>query len=150
MIDDKDNKFLSTNVKGMLQDTLDWMNERNTKLLDQGGVVGTPAEIKLFASLRGRQRSISDLARVIGISRQAVHNTVHKLIDKGLVELIPAPDNDRDKLVAVTQLGQETRKVAAKNLRQIEAEFESRIGKRKLEQLRAILLKHQQILEDSK
>jgi len=144
MTDKRTEDFLATSIKGLLQYTMEWMEARNTELLEQAGVVGTPAEIKLFASLRGRERTISELSRALGVTRQSVHNTVHKLVNAGLVQLTPSPNSKRDKLVVVTDQGQETRKLAAKNLRQIEQELAQRIGKQDLESLRAILLKHHQ------
>ena len=76
MIDNRSKQFLATNIKGLFNDTLEWMEARNAELRCGSEFEGTPAEAKLFATLRGRARSISDLARAMGLSRQAVHNTV--------------------------------------------------------------------------
>lgn len=123
-------------------DVQEWMENRNADLRKGSDFVGTPAEAKLFATLRGRQRSISELARVLGISRQAVHNTVHRLVAAGVVELIAAPDSNRDKYVHITKKGYEVQKMAAKNLRQIEKEFADSIGKENLELIRSLLIAH--------
>lgn len=142
MIDQRTRAFLATNIKGLLQDTLEWMEERNTALRSGSEFEGTPAEARVFAVLRGRERSISELARVIGVSRQAVHNTVHRLVESGVVEVASAPGNQRDKVVRITERGHDVQKMAAHNLRQIERELAKSIGRENLELLRSLLLQH--------
>ncbi|MEM7020709.1 MAG: MarR family transcriptional regulator [Pseudomonadota bacterium] len=144
VLDNKTKQFLATNIKGLMSDTLEWMEARNTELRAGSEFQGTPAEAKLFATLRGKQRSISELARVLGVSRQAVHNTVHKLIAAGVVELINSPSNQRDKLVRITERGHEVQKMAAKNLREIEEELADSIGRENLELVRRLLIAHLQ------
>lgn len=141
-IDKKNHEFLRKNIKGLMQDTLEWMEQRNAELRKDAGVNSTPAEAKLFASLRGEPRSISELARALGVSRQAVHATTKRLIAAGVVELTPHPSNRRDKLVTITQRGDSIRNMAANNIRVIEAELANSIGSDNLELLRAFLSKH--------
>ena len=134
-------RFLATNLKGLLQDTLEWMDERNAELRQETGFAdATPAEAKLFASLRGRDRSISELARSLGVSRQAVHHTAHRLVRAGVVTLTPAEHSRREKLVRITAAGRQAQKMAANNLQQIESEVAGHLSSKQLEQLRSTLV----------
>ncbi len=147
MIDNKTRQFLATSLKGLLQDTLEWMDTRNASLREGSKFEGTPAEAKLFATLRGKARSISELARVMGVSRQAVHNTVHRLVDIGIVELVAVEGNKRDKLVTITTEGHKVQKMAAKNLKRIEQDMAETIGAENVELIRSLLLKHLELTQ---
>ncbi|HEY4022517.1 MAG TPA: MarR family transcriptional regulator [Pseudonocardiaceae bacterium] len=57
-----------------------------------GAVIGTPL-------------SVSDIGRVMGISRQAVQRTADLLVGKGLVEYHDNPAHRRAKLVVLTEAG---------------------------------------------
>ena len=142
MVDENSKQFLATSLKGLLQDTLEWMEVRNSELRRGSEFEGTPAEAKLFATLRGRSRSISELARAIGVSRQAVHNTVHRLIEAGVVELVAQENSKRDKLVKITRKGTRVQAMAAKNLKVIENEMADRIGAKNVELIRSLLIKN--------
>ncbi len=141
ILDEADRAFLATNLKGLLQDVMERMDARNTELRDNTVFAdATPAEARLFAVLRGRERSISELARVLGVTRQAVHHTVHRLVDADVVELIPAEHSRREKLVCITPTGRKVQAIAAENLKKIEAEIARHIGEAKLSTLRALLI----------
>ena len=99
----------------------------------------TPAEIKLFNTLRGSKKSISDLSRVMGISRQAVHKTTHRLMEFGYIELTISPDNKRDRLVSITRKGLKVRERGAKIIREIEGKLSKNIGRDNLELIRDLL-----------
>lgn len=143
MIDDKDTRYLATNLKGLFQDMLEWMEERNAALRAGSGLgQATPAEAKLFATLRGRERSIADLARVLGVSRQAIHHTVHRLVEHGVVELVPSEASGREKLVRITAAGRSVQTLAARNLRKIEAELARSIGRENVTLIRELLVAH--------
>ena len=70
------------------------------------------------------------------MSRQAVHHTVHRLIEAGVVELIAAGASRRDKLVRITPAGRKVQVMAATNLRQIESEVAMHIGDANLARMR--------------
>jgi DNA-binding MarR family transcriptional regulator len=140
-LSEEDRAFLATNLKGLLQDVMEQMEARNTDLRENTIFAdATPAEARLFAVLRGRERSISDLARVLGVTRQAVHHTVHRLIDAGVVELVVAEHSRREKLVRITATGRKVQAIAAANLRRIEAEMAAVLGEDKVSELRKLLL----------
>ena len=102
MVDNNSHKnFLETNLLRLLLETSEWMESEMLKLNQNSEYRGTIAEIKLFNVLRGQEKSISELARILKISRQAVHKTIHKLKDKVYLELKTSKDNKKDKKVII-------------------------------------------------
>lgn len=149
LLSNADRIFLESNLKGLLQDVLERLEARNAALrADTAFADATPAEARLFAALRGRERTISELARALGVSRQAVHHTVHRLVRAGVVVLVPSEHSGREKIVRISPSGRQVQVMAAANLRQIEAEVGALIGNRSLETLRSLLLRIRDGLPD--
>lgn len=134
------NKSLSLSLKALLRESLEWIESEQALLLEESPYkAASPAEIKLFAALGGKSKSIADLSRKLSVSRQAAHQTVKKLSARGLVTLEHAENNRRDKIVKITEEGMQARKLTAKHFRQIEAQVSKNIGKKNLESLRQLL-----------
>src|SRR5690242_4919462 len=55
----------------------------------------TPAMHRLFAHMPSKPMSISELARRLAVSRQAVHQTVAAACRRGIVELVDDPRDAR-------------------------------------------------------
>lgn len=140
MVDELNEAPRFENIKGLLQDLVEKLDQRMVDFR-----IGTPFEgvrssdAKTFMMASRHQRSIANIAKAQGISRQAAHKSVQRLVDRGVVELVPMPDNKRDKLVCITAYGDTARIMAAKQLKQLEVEFESKIGTDRLEELRQTL-----------
>lgn len=49
--------------------------------------------------------TIGDLARALGVSQPGVTRTVARLVERGLVEAQPGPDDQRQKIVSLTAAG---------------------------------------------
>ena len=139
MLDKKTNSFLKKNIMRLMMENVEWMEKEMINSSKEDIHHLTPAEIKLFNTLRGNKKSISDLSRVMGISRQAVHKTTHRLKEYGYIELTISPDNKRDRLVSITSEGQKVRKRGAKIIREIERNLSKNIGQDNLELIRALL-----------
>ena len=128
------------NIKGLVQDVVEMLDERMAKLREGTPLEGVrPSDAKTFMLAARHPRTISDIAKAMNVSRQAVHKSVQRLQDRGAVSLHPAPDSRRDKIVVITQTGHDARKLVANNIAIIEQEIENRIGKVRLENLREIL-----------
>jgi len=134
--------FLETNFLRLLLEISEWMESEMLELSQNSEYQGSIAEIKLFNALRGQEKSISELARILGVSRQAVHKTIHKLKDKGYLELVISRNNKKDRLVKITQSGQDIRKQGAEYLMKIERKLSWSIGERNLDYVKEILLEH--------
>jgi DNA-binding MarR family transcriptional regulator len=99
----------------------------------------TPAMARLFVQVARATMSISELARRLAISRQALHETVLAASELGLVELTEHPDNKRIRIVRFTQAGKRMSRKVLMVDRQMERELAERIGKANVAELKRIL-----------
>ena len=102
----------------------------------------TRAQSLIFANLdivKGTRSA--ELARRIGISRQAIHQTIRELEALGFVEFADDPDNRSAKLVTLTPKGQHIVADALEVFEDIELQLTERIGVSTAKQLRAALEK---------
>jgi len=99
----------------------------------------TPAQLMLLASLGPDGARLSDLARALGVSRQAVHQMVHELVRHDLVELIRDPNDARVRRARLTEAGRRLDDNAVAAIHARERALEARIGKRRLAALRDAL-----------
>jgi DNA-binding MarR family transcriptional regulator len=68
-------------------------------------------------ALGGRPLTVPQIARRMGLTRQAVQASVNRLFGEGLVEAGENPDHRRSPLIRMTELG--SRKYAAIQMRQV-------------------------------
>ncbi len=129
-----------TNLARLLLSRFRWFDRALLATLhDRLGVKLTSAQSLLFATLPVEGARQSDLARSLGVSRQAVNELVGGLEQQGLVEVVPDPDSGRAKLVRPTTQGRESNEAALETFAQPQAELRARIGYRKVDQLRGAL-----------
>ncbi len=130
----------STNLARLLLDRFRWFDQALLETLnDRLGVELTSAQSLLFADLPIEGARQTDLARRLGVSRQAINELVRGLERQGLLEIVPDPDSGRSKLVRATKRGRESNRVAVETFAQLETELRSRIGDRLVDQLRRAL-----------
>jgi DNA-binding MarR family transcriptional regulator len=84
-------------------------------------------------------RRRSAIAERLGVSRQAVHQSLKDLIDLEVVELVPDPRDGRAKLAQLSRKGAPIHRKARKILEKLEAELGSRIGNQRVTTLRKVL-----------
>ena len=134
--------YLDTNIMKLVLELGEFMQEESLRLHLAGEYKkATPAQLRLFNVLRGNERTISDIARRLGVSRQAVHKTVHQLIDVGFLKLKKSKNN-RDQIVCFTKKGQNARLKSAKILMKIENEFMKKVGINEYLIIKNALLSH--------
>ena len=142
MIDKKDNTFLETNIKGLMMTLLAHWNGQ----MDDGRASTEFADIRqsdmrVFGQLRGKSVKLSDIHRQLGFSRQAAQQAVDRLLAHGVIKVELADGSKRDKVVSVTEKGQGLRILAARQIREFEAECARIVGEDGKEQLRNLLIK---------
>lgn len=108
-------------------------------LVDRGWPQLSHSQSLIFAYLDRPGTRISELARRIGVSRQAVHKTVRELQKLELVTLRSDPSNRSAKLVTMTETGQANIDAAIDAFADIEDELASRIGESLVDNLRLAL-----------
>jgi DNA-binding MarR family transcriptional regulator len=77
----------------------------------------------------------SDIARNLGISRQAVHTTINQMIEMGMLELRDDIHDRRAKIVAVSEKGREMGRDADLAMAAMTAELRKRIGSKNVDNL---------------
>lgn len=82
----------------------------------------------------------SELAARRGISKQAANYLLGELERLGYVERRPDPDDRRSKRIALTRRGERAGHTIRDAVREIEHEWEARLGRKQFAQLRGLLL----------
>jgi DNA-binding MarR family transcriptional regulator len=117
-----------------------WFEDSLLSRLDEAGWPEiTRAHSLVFAHLDLGGTRPSELARRIGITRQAVNQTLGELVALGLVALVPDPASRRSKLVVLTPVGKITVESAQAVFQQLEDELATRIGRAGVAELRRAL-----------
>lgn len=66
----------------------------------------TNSEWLIISYIYGKQLSISEIAKQLGISRQAAHKSIKSLGGKGLIKENYLENNNRNKFIKLTELGE--------------------------------------------
>ena len=128
------------NLGRLLLDGFRWIDHGLVESLNVTlGLELTSAQSLLFADLPLAGVRQSDLARSLGVSRQAVNELVRGLERQQLVEVVADPADGRSKLVRPTGRGRESIRMALQTFTELENELRSRIGDRSVDQLRRAL-----------
>jgi DNA-binding MarR family transcriptional regulator len=75
------------------------------RLAAEHGLTSARWQVLGAIALAQRPLTVPQIARRMGLTRQTVHTTVHRLLSDGLVELAPNADHRRSQLVSMTELG---------------------------------------------
>jgi len=127
-------------LRHLLMARSDWMEARVMHGAQLAGYPNvTPAMNRLFAQLGGRPLGLSELARRLSVSRQAVHKLALEAERLGLVEFVPSEEDGRVKLVRFSQRGWRMSEQAAASFMAVEQELARHIGEDNVEALRRIL-----------
>jgi DNA-binding MarR family transcriptional regulator len=107
-----------------------WFDEGLQNYLQAcGWPVVTRPQSMVMANLVLGVRHPSEIARNMGVSRQAIHATINQMIDLGIVELADDPGNRRVKLIAPTAMGETMRIDAQRSMILMGEELGRRLGK---------------------
>jgi len=100
----------------------------------------TRQQVMFFSYLNTTCARASDIAREMKISRQAVHQMVVELENKGFVERAKDPVRGNAKIILKTEKGKALTKAARDQLEETEQNICKNIGEKNMENLRKILL----------
>lgn len=131
------------NLGQLLLRALYWFDDglQNNLRRQFADVAVTHSQSMIIMSIgEGIQRP-SAIAERIGVSRQAIHTSLNGLIQLGLVELVPDPEDRRAKIAVLSEQGEPIRRSARNLFAEMEQELGNRIGKSNVAALRKILEK---------
>ncbi len=118
----------------------EWMEARVMEYARRNGHGHvTTALNRLFAHLGGRPLGLSELARRMGISRQAVYKLAVEAEGHGLVEFVESEVDGRVKMLRFSQQGWAMSDQAARDFERIENELAAAIGPENVETLKRVL-----------
>lgn len=117
-----------------------WLDEGlQARLHDHGWPdVNRPQSMVMTNIVSGVVRP-SDIARNLGVSRQAIHSTINQMVKLGMVRLDVDPDDRRHMIVSLTDLGTRMRKDAQRSMDALTAQIADRLGQDRLDALLAAL-----------
>jgi DNA-binding MarR family transcriptional regulator len=106
------------------------------------------AHTSLFPHIDLQGTRLTEIARRMGVSKQAVGQLVAELEEMGGVERIPDPEDGRAKLIRFTRArGRSSLLEGLELLAEVEAELEAELGTRTMTDLRRTLLRLLSLLE---
>jgi DNA-binding MarR family transcriptional regulator len=130
----------AANLKQLLLARSDWFAEEIMKGVRVGDFAYiTPGQSRMLAHMAGKPCSMAELARRLGVSRQAVHKTVMELERRGVLALQDDPQRGNTKLVVYTEKGRQVNRAGAAIIDKIEQRISKRLGDEGLEQLKQLL-----------
>ncbi|WNS43187.1 MarR family transcriptional regulator [Paenibacillus sp. MMS20-IR301] len=133
-------------MKEYIQDLnlIDLLSEKHKVLRDKVNLLsGEPlnkTETHILAMLELHEMlSISELSRMISISRQGTQKTINNLLAEGYAGTAAVEGNNRDKHIVLTEKGAAACRSMLEIKQGIEAEIAAKIGKEQVENLRRLL-----------
>ncbi|ABS61905.1 transcriptional regulator, MarR family [Parvibaculum lavamentivorans DS-1] len=117
-----------------------WFDGALQKNLDARGHGGVRRlESMTMVYVHAGVRRPSELARLLGVTRQSMNTALRELEEKRLVYMTPDPEDARCKLVTFAPEGAGVRAEALEIVSGLEAELEARLGARTVENLARIV-----------
>lgn len=127
-------------LRVLLRTRLEWIEEHLMQNAEKNGYgYITPSMARLYSYLGNTPVPMSELARRLKISRQAVHQLVNEGINSGFLELLDSPKDKRVKMVQFSLDGQKMAAVAIAEINKAEEELKQHLGAENVQQLRRIL-----------
>lgn len=128
------------NLRDLLLKRSRWVEEHVLEKAESNGYGDiTPAMNRLYAHLGGRTLTLSELARRLSISRQAVHKMAQEGIAAGYVEMLSSPTDARVKLLRFSDKGRAMAASATGALEELEVGLAREIGEAQLNRIKTLL-----------
>ena len=116
-----------------------WKAEFDAQMLRRGYPWVAEARGGVIGHLRPGGRPQSELAALLGVSKQAVQQFVDELVEEGAIERAVDPKDARGRIVRLTARGVAFIEEGNAVKREIEKSYAKRIGKARLEALNTAL-----------
>jgi DNA-binding MarR family transcriptional regulator len=120
-----------------LQSTL--VNELHERLPEAGFPEVRPPHCQVLSRIGPQGSRLTDLASAARMTKQSMGFLVDHLEACGYLERVPDPRDARVKAILLTEKGRLARQAVADTGARLEAEWETKVGARRLEQLRDAL-----------
>lgn len=128
------------NIKGLVSD-LYFVMEKQLRDALAGSEFEEirPADGKVFMMITRQTFSLSEYARITGISRQAIHKSITRLVEHEVISLVSAPNSKRDKVPKITDKGEDLHEMLAVIFKDIEQGLIDKVGSEKFSLFKSVL-----------
>lgn len=107
-----------------------WLDESlQSRLHDHGWPDVSRAQSMVMLNVAAGVTRPSEIARRLGISRQAIHTTIAQMVELGMLRLEVDQTDGRHKRLHLTSFGERMRADAQESMDQIMCTLEARLGK---------------------
>lgn len=131
---------VETNLAQLFMRAFYWADEGlQNALKQQGWPAITRAQSLVFVNIGEGVTRPSEIASRVGVTRQAIHQTINEMVELGYLTLQPDPTDRRAKVVVYTEQGERVGAAAVSALRDIENSLSTRIGSDRVVALRDAL-----------
>ena len=131
---------IETNLAQLFMRAFYWADEGLQNALKQKGWPAiTRAQSLVFVNIGEGVTRPSEIAARVGVTRQAIHQTINEMVELGYLTLQPDPSDRRAKVVVYTEKGESVGGAAVSALREIENSLSTRIGSDRVSALRDAL-----------
>ena len=104
---------------------------------DWGGL--RQSHFRLLSQVPPAGISVTDLALLLGMTKQAVGQFVTSLVESGHLEVRASPADRRVRLVVRTRLGDDTNRAVTAGIRRVERQWARRVGPERYAAFRDVL-----------
>ena len=95
-----------TNLMQLLLNYYDWFDASLQRVLESTGEKAfSKAQSSIFMNLAEGRNTAVEIARHIGVSKQAVNKTVNELVERGFLTLVTDTEDKRSKRILPTRAG---------------------------------------------
>ncbi len=116
-------------------------SELQNYIEEKGWQQFTHAQSMIFLNMsEGRDRSV-EIAKYMGVSKQAVNRTIKELVELDLIQLIPDESDKRAKKLVVTTKGALITQAATEGVQKLEDNIANSIGSGNFQKLKGFLKK---------
>ena len=106
-----------------------WLDDGlQARLHDRGWPDVSRPQSLVMINVTADIRRPADIARQVGVSRQAVHVTINQMVDLGILRLADDPSDGRYKMVELTAFGEQMRHDAQAAMGEMMRTLVERIG----------------------
>lgn len=106
-----------------------------------------PAHNAVFSTLPEEGARAADMAVRAGITRQSMGEVVRDLVDLGLLEMLPDPEDRRAKIVTYTEHGRSVAADGYQHLIEMERHFAEEFGEQEYDTARDVLARLVEVLD---
>ena len=137
-MEDKDP--IPVNLAQLLMRAFYWVDEGlQNGLKREGWPSITRAQSMVFVNIGEGVTRPSEIAAKLGVTRQAVHQTINELVAMGHIALVPDETDRRAKKVIFTEQGMSLGLAAINTLQEVEKTLAERLGDESVKVMRAAL-----------